>query len=90
INSKGSYQPRSGETASFTGARQLAEYLANSPDCHQAFVETAFEHFVKQPINAYGNNQSETLTAKFRQNNFSIEKLIIEIACVASGVEASP
>lgn len=90
INSKGSYQPRSGETASFTGARQLAEYLANSPDCHQAFVETAFEHFVKQPINAYGKNQSETLTAKFRQNNFSIEKLIIEIACIASGVEASP
>ena len=87
IDTSGSYQSRLGETVSFNGARQLAEFLANCPDTHESFVESAFEHFVKQPINAYGANRVQELTEFFRMNDFSIEKLIIEIALVASELE---
>ncbi|MEC8473322.1 MAG: DUF1588 domain-containing protein [Planctomycetota bacterium] len=84
IDASGRYQPREGDTVNFNGARKLAEYIANSPDCHTAFVESAFEYFVKQPINAYGNDQLDQLTEFFRSNEFNIEKLITEIACIAS------
>jgi hypothetical protein len=89
VNTLGSYQARRGETVTFDGARELAEYLANSPDAHEAFVESAFEHFVKQPINAYQEHGSEKLTEFFQANDFSIEKLVIEIALVASELEAN-
>lgn len=89
VNTLGSYQARRGETVTFDGARELAEYLANSPDAHEAFVESAFEHFVKQPINAYREHGSEKLTEFFQANDFSIEKLVIEIALVASELEAN-
>lgn len=84
IDVSGRYQPREGDAVDFHGARDLAEYIANSPDCHTAFVESAFEYFVKQPINAYGNDQLDQLTQFFRSNKFNIEKLITEIACIAS------
>ena len=84
IDASGRYQPREGDAVDFNGARELAEYIANSPDCHTAFVESAFEYFVKQPINAYGNDQLDQLTQFFRSNEFNIEKLITEIACIAS------
>ena len=90
INDDGGYQPRKGEAVNFSGARQLAEYLAKSSDCHESFVETAFEHFVKQPINAYGQGRAKELTDFFRENNYSIEKLVIEIACVAAELEPTP
>ncbi len=90
LDLSGGYQPRVGKRVEFNGARELAEYLANSPDSHEAFVETAFEFFVKQPINAFGKNRSRELTDFFRENDFNIEKLITEIAFTASQLEPQP
>lgn len=84
IDSSGSYQPRIGNLAKFDGARQLGDHLADSEDCQRAFVESAFEYFVKQPIGAYGRNESDRLLKSFWQNNFHIRKLIVEIAILAS------
>jgi hypothetical protein len=47
-------------------------------------VSRAFQHFVKQPPAAFGPNTLDELTAKFRANNFSVRKLIIEICVLAA------
>ena len=88
IDAHGSYVTSDGQTARFDGARELGDYLAGSHDCHQAFVEAAFEHFVKQPIAAYGVDLSENLTQRFASSGFNVRQLIVWIAEIAS--EPSP
>ena len=86
IDARGSYIDRSGTTASFDGAAELAEYLVGSRDCHQAFVEAAFEHLVKQPIAAYGPSLSDHLTDRFVANDFNVRELLVDIAVVSAEV----
>ena len=84
VDASGSYVTRDDQAISFDGVRELGDYLAGSQDCHQAFVEAAFEHFVKQPIAAYGSNVSSELTKRFVSSGFSIRQLIVWIAEIAS------
>lgn len=84
INSKGSYDPRVGGTASFAGPAELAEFLILSEDSQRAFVSRAFQHFVKQPVAAYGPDTMDRLLKSFRDSNFNIQQLVVEIAVVAS------
>jgi hypothetical protein len=79
VNAAASYQAPSGETVEITGARELAEYLAASPDCHAAFVEQLFHHLVQQPVAAYGPQTLENLTQRFVDGNFNIRQLAVEI-----------
>lgn len=90
IDSTGSYTTRAGKEVTFTGPRELAEFLVDSDDVHDAFVSKAFQHFVKQPPAAYAPDQLERLTEKFRESDFNIRKLIVEIAVVAATQAASP
>jgi Protein of unknown function (DUF1585) len=64
--------------------KELADYLADSPDAHRAFVSRAFQHFVKQPADAYGPNVLNELVKRFGESNFSIRELIVELAIIAS------
>ena len=57
IDATGSYETRKGETVKFTGARELAKFLAGSEEVHSAFAEQLFQHLVKQPVRAYGPRQ---------------------------------
>ncbi len=84
INASGNYLSRSGDDIMFSGAAELADYLASSDDCHRAFVARAFEHFVKQPIAAYDPNQLDQLTHHFQESGFNIRNLIVEIAVIAA------
>lgn len=84
INATGNYTDRVGKRVDFNGARELADYLAQSEDCHQAFVEAAFEHFVKQPITAYGSGTADEITKSFRDSGYNIRELLITIAVTAS------
>ncbi len=84
VDSSGSYQPREGQAVQFQGARQLGDYLAASTDCHRAFVEAAFEHFVKQPIAAFGVSASDDLTESFRESGYNIQQLIVQIATMVA------
>ena len=84
INAAGSYTDRNGRRVEFNGARELTDYLAQSEDCHQAFVESAFEHFVKQPIAAYGSGTADEITQSFRDSGYNIRELLITIAVTAS------
>ncbi len=84
IDVSGSYIDRKGETKTFGGADELAEYLASSDEAHRAFVNRTFQHFVKQPIAAYGPEKLDKLTEKFRAGNYNLRNLLVEIAVVAA------
>jgi hypothetical protein len=88
VNARGFYESRSGTTEKFTGARPLANYLANSDEVHAAFCQQMFQHLVKQPIRAYGLDKPQQLQATFAQSGYSIQKLTIEIA-VAAALDAN-
>ncbi len=49
IDATSVYKSLAGEETRLSGARDLAELAAASPDAHKAFVEQLFEHTVKQP-----------------------------------------
>jgi Protein of unknown function (DUF1588)/Protein of unknown function (DUF1592)/PA14 domain/Cytochrome C oxidase, cbb3-type, subunit III/Protein of unknown function (DUF1585) len=84
IDSQGAYGPRAGELVKFKGPAELAVYLATSNEAQQAFVNRAFQHFVKQPAAAYGADTVQRLTDKFQASNCNIRELLVEIAVIAS------
>ena len=84
IDATGSYTTRSGKEVTFKDAGDLADFLVRSGDSHEAFVNHAFEFFVKQPIAAYGPETLDRLTASFRESGFHIRKLLAEIAVIAA------
>ena len=84
LDSSGKYVDRNGEEVSFSGPSELADYIISSDDAHRAFVNRAFQHFVKQPAAAFGPGTLDELTDKFRKNNFNINELIVEVAVIAA------
>lgn len=79
IDATGGYQSRTGELVKFAGARDLAAFLADSPETHNAFIEQLFHHLVKQPVRAFGPDELESLRASFAGGNFNIRKLVVKI-----------
>ena len=79
IDSSGSYLTQSGEVKKFRGEKDLAKFVAGSQESQAAFVKQLFHHTVKQPIRAYGPNSTSDLQKQFAQNNFNIQKLLIDI-----------
>jgi len=84
IDSAGHYTTRDGQAVTFRGATELAAFLASSHDTHRAFVNRAFQHFVKQSVAAYGPTRLDDLTEQFRSSGYHIRSLLIEIAVVAA------
>lgn len=84
IDSQGHYTTRDHQRVTFQGSRELADFLVTSQDVHRAFVDRAFEHFVKQPALAFGPQTLDQLTTSFQDNEFNIQKLLIEIAVIAA------
>ncbi|MGH9719689.1 MAG: DUF1592 domain-containing protein [Bryobacteraceae bacterium] len=90
IDASGSYQSSAGKTIRFTGARDVARFLAGSEEAHAAFVERLFHHFVKQPVRAYGPRAFPDLQRSFKAHEFNIRKQIVEtVAASALPVERS-
>jgi hypothetical protein len=86
IDDRAEYQDRSGTTVNLSGARELAEYLASSEDCHAAFVEQLFHHLVQQPVQAYGPATLDELRELFAGHEFNIRKLAVEIMVATARV----
>lgn len=84
VDASGIYTNRDGEEVTFQNAQAVARYLAESDDAHRAFVSRAFQHFVKQPVAAYGPNKLDELTNKFKESGFNIRSLLVEIAVIAA------
>jgi hypothetical protein len=84
IDATGSYTTSRGDWVEFRGPRELAEFLARDEDSHRALINRAFQFFVKQPPAAFSRNLEERLLESFRQNQYSIYQLIVEIAVATS------
>ncbi len=80
----GIYRTRQGDTVHFDGVRELANFLASSPETHGAFVEQLFHGMIKQPIRAYGSQTKESLREAFVRDNFSIRNLMVEIVTTSA------
>jgi hypothetical protein len=84
IDATGTYLTRDGRKVTFTGARQLAEFLAGSPEVHEAFVEQMFHHLIQQPVRAYGPQALADLRRTFAAQEFNIRRLAVEIVTTAA------
>ncbi|MCB1062218.1 MAG: DUF1592 domain-containing protein [Verrucomicrobiae bacterium] len=84
VNSTSDFKTDTGQTIKLTGARDVAEYAANSQSAHRAFVQQLFHHLVKQPVLAYGDDKMETLRTGFEQSNYYIPELIKRISIIAA------
>ena len=84
VDATGAYETRAGETAKFTGAKEMARFLADSPEVHTAFATQMFHHLVKQSVRAYGVNRPEELRKSFSASGFNMRKLAVEIAVTAA------
>jgi hypothetical protein len=84
IDASGSYLPREGDRARFQGARELAAYVATSPDAREAFVRNLFHALVKQPVRAWGPDTLHGLQAGFAAQEFDIRRLMVDIMVVAA------
>ena len=80
VDSSGGYQPRTGKAVVFTGARDLARYVAQSDDAREAFVQKLFQYEIKQPVRAYGPQMLPHLKTNFAQNGYNVRQLTAQIA----------
>jgi mono/diheme cytochrome c family protein len=84
IDATGQYLTRSGETRKFAGPRELADFLVQSDETHEAFVEQLFHYLVQQPIRAYGNQTLPELKTAFARNEFDIRAAMVEIMAASA------
>jgi cytochrome c553 len=84
VDALGSYITRSGDEAKFSGAKELARFLANSEETHTALVQQLFHYTVKQPIRAYGPDQLPALRRSLAEHQFNLRKLLVEIVATSA------
>jgi hypothetical protein len=84
VDPTGEFPTADGKSIKLKGARDVAEYAANAPDAHRAFIRQLFDHQVKQPADAYGPETLERLRGKFVASQFNIQELLVEIATTAA------
>lgn len=84
VDASGSYETRDGTVARFSGAKELAQFLAQSPEVPATFAERLFQHLVKQPLRAYGATRPEELAKTFSEVDYDLRKLILEVAVIAA------
>ena len=84
VDCSGSFLAQTGETARFSGAKDLAKFVTESDEAHRAFVEKFFQFHTKQPIRAWGENELPKLTQSFAENRFNIRTLAVELATDAA------
>ena len=84
VNAESDFMTPDGETIRLKGARDVAEYAANSVEAHRGFVRQMFQHLIKQPVQAYGPERLGKLRESFEKSDFNIRKLVAEIVAVAA------
>jgi hypothetical protein len=84
VDATGAYQTRAGDLVRFAGVRDLAAFLADSEETHDAFIERLFHNLVKQPVRAYGPRKLADLRRFFADNHYNVRKLMVEIVAVSA------
>ena len=84
IDAVGFYRTAEDQRREFKTARELAEFLAESPEAHAALVEQLFQHAAQQPLFAYGLDQPEKLRRIFQQQQLDVRSLLAAVAAASS------
>jgi mono/diheme cytochrome c family protein len=79
IDATGTYLTRTGDEVKFSGARELATFLAGSEETQEAFIEHLFHCLVKQPVRAYGPRKLAELRQFFAGHEFNMRTLMVDI-----------
>jgi len=79
IDAHGEYLNRAGTEVSFSDSEELADFLVNAPEVHEAFTEQLFQYTIRQPMLAFGPDELSQLTNWFTSHKFSIRELLKEI-----------
>lgn len=84
IDASGSYKDLEGTQVTFRGARELAAYLAQSPETHRCFAQQLFHYVAKQPVAAYGAETMNQLQKSFAESDFNVRELLVAIAATSA------
>jgi len=84
VDASGQYLQRSGRLVRFTGARELAEFLAESEETQRSFVRQLFHHMVQQPVLAWGPDAIDELSDAFAGSQFRMQEQQAETAVRAA------
>lgn len=88
VDTSGAYLDRTGTNHSFKDPLQLAKFLRESPEAHDAFAEQVFHHLAGQPVRAYGADRPKALRERFAADDYSVKKLCAAIALATLTTEA--
>ncbi len=84
IDTTGVYMTRRGDEQKFNGARELANYLAQSDETYRSFARQLFHHQIQQPILAYGPDAMSQMSQYFLEQEGRVRNLMVEIAVRAA------
>lgn len=87
VNPVSDFTTHEGQLVRLTGPRDIVNYVASNPAGHRAFIRHLFHHLVKQEPTAYGPATLDNLQKAFAANNCHIQKLMIDIALVATEIK---
>ena len=76
------YNTPDGEEVELNGARDLANFLANNEYAQRSFIRQLFNHYAKQSIDAYGENELDRLHKRFVDNGFNVVELLTDISLI--------
>lgn len=84
VNPVAEFSDEQGKLVHLTGPRDIAEYVADNPSGHRAFIRNLFNHTVKQQIPAYGPKVLDDLQRRFAESGCNMQKLLLDIALIAA------
>jgi hypothetical protein len=84
IDASGAYETRTGDLVRLAGVRDLATFLANSPEAQESFIAHLFHYLVKQPVGAFGTHEQADLRKYFVEHDYSIRKLMVEMIAASA------
>jgi hypothetical protein len=90
IDAVSSYLTDDGIEVRLTGARDVAQFAANSEHAHHAFIEQLFHQTIKQPLMAYGPEALGELRRQFVAGDFNIPKHLAELIALAALHDVTP
>ncbi len=87
VNTVSEFATHEGQLVRLSGPRDIANYVASNPGGHRAFIRHLFHHLVKQEPSAYGVRTLDKLQHDFAANGCNIQRLMVDIAILATGVK---
>jgi len=89
VDSRSTLQIGNDVAIEFHGPADLAKFLATDERAQKNFIRRLFQHLVKQPVEAFGQDRLDLLHEHFVENEFSIRELIVQIVFDAAthGIE---